>query len=206
MDETRRKILSVADRYFRRYGLKSVSMDDLAREIGISKKTLYQHVSSKEELIREMMLFQTEQEMAIGEATFKSSENAVVEFIQLSSFAIDQLKEVSPTTMYDLQKYYRPIWEETIQANMVEHRRGVMRNIERGQAEGLFRPEADASFLAHLFSYCILGLCEGNVLPFDDKTVGKYLQQLAFYHLHGLITPAGARVLDNYMDQKQAEQ
>ncbi len=201
MDETRAKIISVADRYFRRYGLKSVSMDDLAREMGISKKTLYQHVSSKEELIREMMLFQTEHEIAMGEANFKASENAVVEFIQLSNFAIEQLKEISPTTMYDMQKYYRPIWEETIQANMAEHQKGVMRNIERGQAEGLFRSEADAAFLAHLFTYSILGLCEGNVLPFDDKTVGKYLHQLAIYHLHGLVSPAGAEVLNDYLER-----
>ena len=109
--EVKQKILQKAEELFLRYGLKSVTMDDLARQLAVSKKTLYQLVANKADLIQQIMHMHIAEEKALMEAVRAESGDAVEEMIQIARYAIQQLRKLSPTLVYDLQKYYQNIWQ-----------------------------------------------------------------------------------------------
>ena len=104
------QILEKAEDLFLRYGLKSVTMEDIARKLGVSKKTIYQYVDNKTDLISKIMLAHIEEEKAMMEAAKNSSEDAIGEMFAVARYALQQLRQLSPTLMYDLQKYYSNIW------------------------------------------------------------------------------------------------
>ena len=109
--EIKEKILQKAEELFLRYGLKSVTMDDLARQLSVSKKTLYQLVANKADLVEQIVLMHIAEEKALMEEVRANSGDAVEEMIQIARYAIQQLRKLSPTLVYDLQKYYKDIWQ-----------------------------------------------------------------------------------------------
>lgn len=103
-------ILEKVHQLFMKYGLKSVSMDDISRQLGISKKTLYQCVENKRDLIKEVFQKHIEEEEAAISEIVAKSKDAVDEMIGIARFVTALLREISPTTLYDMQKYYGDIW------------------------------------------------------------------------------------------------
>ena len=109
--ELREKILLKVTELFMRYGVKSISMDDISSQLGISKKTLYQFVDNKKDLIQKVFERHIEEEMAAMKIIVNESENAVEEIVRIAQYVTQLLREMSPKTLYDLQKYYRSIWD-----------------------------------------------------------------------------------------------
>lgn len=188
-------ILAKAEELFMRLGIKSISMDDLSRQLGMSKKTLYQSFRSKGVLIREVIAGACEREQEVISGIQSKNYNAVEEFILIAHFVINQLRNLSPSTLYDLQKYYPKAWNHF----ETEHRHFVIesmeRNIVRGIEQGLYRPEINAQMVAH-FYFSMTRMLVNN----DFNLNHKYSQERLFlnmmdYHLAGLTTSEGRAVL-----------
>ena len=105
----KQQIITKSEELFMRYGIRSVSMDDIARELGISKKTLYQQVENKSDLIRQIFAERSMQERLAIEAMRQESDNAIEEVVEVARFMISRLRLLSPTSRYDLEKYYQDI-------------------------------------------------------------------------------------------------
>ena len=107
---SKEKILKKSEELFLRYGLKSVTMDDLANQLGMSKKTLYQFVKNKSDLIEQVIELHISDEKAFMKDTREKSKDAVEEMIIVARHYIQELKKLSPTLIYDLKKYYQHLW------------------------------------------------------------------------------------------------
>src|SRR6476620_6589252 len=108
--ETKEKILKGAEGLFTKYGVRSISMDDIARHLSVSKKTLYQHFADKEELVMLVSKSHLERNVKEFEAIFENSENSVVELAQISSCMKRNLEGLNQTMMFDLQKFHPKAW------------------------------------------------------------------------------------------------
>ncbi|MEO1713366.1 MAG: helix-turn-helix domain-containing protein, partial [Bacteroidota bacterium] len=106
-----RDILSRSKRLFLRYGIRSVTMDDISKEMGISKKTLYQYVDNKADLIRRILYQTLQEEKAAQEKISQAAQDAIQEMIGIVKHVTKMLSMVPPSTLYDMQKYYRESWE-----------------------------------------------------------------------------------------------
>lgn len=194
----RTNILEKVHELFMKYGLKSVSMDDISRKLGISKKTLYQCVENKRDLIKEV--FQKhirEEEAAINEIVAKSKD-AVDEMIEIARFVTALLREVSPTTLYDMQKYYGDIWG-MMEALHQDHIYGVIKtNLDRGILEGLYRKNLNTDIIAKLYVGKTLLIVDEDVFPLKDYNKEKLYLEYVHYHLHGIALPKGLKLFEKY--------
>ena len=105
--DIRESILEASYGLFHKYGIRSVSMDDIARELTISKKTIYQYFKDKDDLVSTVTKKQMDMERREIEEIEKSSVDAIDELAKMSVCVRKNLKEINPSLLFDLQKYHR---------------------------------------------------------------------------------------------------
>ena len=197
--EIKNNILQRVTALFFKYGIKSVTMDDIARELGMSKKTLYQFFENKNDLLIQIIQIESERdEQMICQANI-DAKNALEELMSFAKHGIEEFAKVksSPTIMYDLQKYYREIWnkfETGLNQRMFE---GTKKNIERGKSEGLYRADIDAESIAKIYVRLMMSIIDEDIFP--SKTYDKIalFQQYLIYHINGIATPKGIALFES---------
>lgn len=195
------KILSDAKSLFMRYGLRSVTMDDIAKHLGISKKTIYQYVDHKKDLINKILVNHTNEETCIVDRIQDGSKDAIDEILRIAKYVILQLSQLSPNTIYDLQKYYQQsyqIWESFHQEVVFEV---IKRNIVRGKEEGLYRSDLDEQFIAKIYIEMTRMLSDPEKFPMMGKQFDKMYKQFINYHVRGLVSGKGFKILNKYINK-----
>lgn len=201
-DNNREQVIQAAHSMFMRLGLKSVSMDDIAREMGVSKKTIYQVVENKEQLIQLVMEQDACKDLRIINQNHLEAKDAIDESLRNSRYFIRAMREISPTTLRDLQKYYPSIWKEQMEAHHAEFRNSIARNIERGMEEGLYRDDLEADLIAQLYVGMMMMVIDKNIFPAQDRSVSDIISQLSRYHFHGIVNQFGRDRLDKYLNKE----
>ena len=199
----RERILTKAKELFFKFGLRSVSMDDICRELGISKKTLYQHFETKDKLIKEGMTKQMEEDVCMMKNAQTNAFNAIDELLQLSEYVAAMLSELSPTLLYDCQKYYGSIWVEFEKINSEHIYNDIHRNLKRGITEGLYRNDFDIDIITKLY----LGLSNNStnvdIFPPQKYNTKAVFQTHIMYHIRGIATPKGMEVLHDLLEKQK---
>ena len=198
----RAEVVAAASARFMRVGFKSVTMDDIAREIGRSKKTLYTVVSNKQELIDLVLDADMECDDRAVEQAIAESTDAIDEMLRIAAYFTESLSAMSPGAIYDLQKYYRPSWERLDAHHndkMIEH---VRANLRRGQSEGLYRLDMDRELIAHLFVNSPNVIFDPDRQLLTPERSPTMLHQWMLYHLLGVCSPAGRERLTDYLERK----
>lgn len=195
-------LLAKARELFMRIGIRSVSMDDICRQLGMSKKTLYQLVENKETLVHLVLENDTCQDLAMLEANLHASSDAIDEFLRNSRYFIRQMREISPTAIHDLRKYYPDIFTNQVKAHQQGFLLGVRANLERGMEEGLYRDDIDAEVIANLYVGMTMMVIDRGVFPAQDRPLSEILRQHSTYHFNGIVNQFGRDRLDHYLKQE----
>ena len=203
--ETKDRILTCAAALFMRNGIRSVSMDDIANELGMSKKTLYKSFTNKDEIVLAVM--STHLCQAQGECSrfANSATDAVQEMLTISAWADQQFSNIHPSIFHDLRKYYPSAW-----ALFSAHKNTfvldqITRNLRRGIAEGLFRADLDVEVLARLNLAQMELTFNSDLYPhteFAPKRVNKVLDE---HFLLGVATLKGHRLFNKYQHITEEE-
>lgn len=197
--DSKQQIISKAADLFMRYGIKSVTMDDIARELGISKKTLYEHVSNKSDLIEQIFEQKISEEKEMMARFRETSEDAIDEILNITKFVLKTLRHLSPTTVYDLQKYYRSTWKmmESLHCN---HYYDLIRdNLERGIAQGVYRNDLNPDIIAKLYVGSSDFVTNDQWFPVREYRMDDLFIQHMNYHLHGIASAKGLVLLERHM-------
>lgn len=189
-----------------RYGIRSVSMDDIARELGISKKTLYQQVENKSDLIRQVFVERSSEEREVIEEMRQQSENAIEELVVVARFMISKLRLISPTSRYDLEKYYQDVYRELDQLHMTFFTHFIQENLKQGIKEGLYRKNVEVGVVAKLFVGMATRLAHNDYFAVKDYSLEDLVSQLFFYHIHGVASEDGMRIVRKYLGKEDEEQ
>ena len=193
------QLLVKAEELFMRYGIRSVAMDDLARELGVSKKTLYQLVENKEDLIRQIFQSLTSQQMEEIGARRVAADNAVAELVEVVQYMLGQLRRVSASFRYDLEKYYPSLNQELEQLHESFFESFIRENLEWGVQEGLYRPHMDTAVIARMFVNTALQTGHDELFPVHEYALDHLLEQLFLYHIHGVATARGTQYIKQYL-------
>lgn len=204
-DNNREQVIQAAHSMFMRLGLKSVSMDDIAREMGISKKTIYQVVENKEQLITLVLEQDTCEDIRVINQNHQEAKDAIDESLRNTRYFIRAMREISPTTLRDLQKYYPSIWKEQMEAHHEEFRNSVARNIERGMEEGLYRGDLDADLVSRLYVGMMMMVIDRSVFPARERTISEIITQLSLYHFNGIVNQFGRERVEKYLKKQALE-
>jgi len=192
-------ILQRALQVFKRYGVKTVTMDDIARELGISKKTLYRYVSDKNDLLlRTASLSCSEEEDVMGKIR-EESNDAIDEMLRTSRFVSEVVAQINPVIVYDLQRYYPEVWQ-----TMDKHRIGfvgetIKTNIERGKAEGVYRSDFNTEIVVKLYLAQTYAMTDVQLFPFPKFEVANIYNASMNYHIHAICSPKGIALYQQYM-------
>ena len=145
------RILIKAESLFLRYGIKSVSMDDIARELGISKKTLYQSVENKKDLLMQVIQAHVANELEAMNTIQKEATDAIDEMLRITQYVLPTLRQMSPTVIYDMQKYYQEVWQLIEAYHNEEIFDMIKTNLERGINEDVYRDDFNTDIVAKLY-------------------------------------------------------
>ena len=197
------QIIRKSTEMFLELGFKSVTMDHLSNEIGISKRTLYEYFSNKENLIRQVS-HKLYEEISEGiEAIYSSKKNAVEKHFIIKDFILEYLKYENPGSMYQLSKYYPKIYDRLIIKQYTKMIECVTESIKTGIKEGLFRNTINEEIIARLYYSIMLNF--KNVEIFDPKKFNSNVLHETFieYHIRGICTEKGKLILDQLLTNDQ---
>jgi AcrR family transcriptional regulator len=194
------KILKGAEKLFLKYGIRSVSMDDISRHLAVSKKTLYQHFADKEELVLMVSRMHIEKVTKDFDVFQHQGENAIEELALISSCMRKNMEEMNPSMFLDLQKYHPKGWNEWVQHKENFIRASVVRNLKQGIEEGYFRPEINPEIFA---SYRIASIefpFDDQIFPKENFNLAEVQSQLFDHFVYGLATDKGRKLYTKYKE------
>ncbi len=200
--EPKERILEKAHELFNRYGLRSVSMDDIAAQVGMSKKTLYQYFTDKNDLVD--AVFTTIMEANKTHCTLEQqkAENALHETFLAFDRTQEMFAEMNPSVLFDMEKYH-PLTFTKFKDFKNSFLYGMIKtNIERGIKEELYRPDIDVDTLARFRVHSILLAFNNEVFPANRSRLVEIEQQLIEHFLYGLATSKGVKLILKYKSQR----
>lgn len=176
-------------------------MDDISRELGMSKKTLYQYVKNKEELIHLMIQAHIELEKEIMTDILKVSKDAISEMFGVAKHVLETLSKLPSTTLYDLQKYYPKSWQLVEAFHKQFIYKSIKNNLERGVKEKLYRSEIDCDIIAKLYVGKSTIVADESVFPSNEYNKEVLFKTYFLYHIHGIATEKGVKKMNKHMEQ-----
>ena len=193
------KIIQKATELFINLGFKSVTMDDIANEMGISKKTIYAHFDNKTELIKETTLTLFNHITCGIDSICALDKNPIEELYEIKKFVMLQLKNEKSSPQYQLQKYY----PEVHAAFKIKHFEKMcdctMTNLERGVEQGLYRDNIDIEFISRIYFVGVHGIKDDALFPINKFPKVQLFEDFLEYHLRGIVTKTGLKTLNQFI-------
>ena len=201
--ETDERILIAAKELFWKYGIKSITMDDIGKELGMSKKTIYQCFADKEVIVKAI----TNQEISLRqtECDFicKKSKNAIHEILLMMVQMSDMFGKMHARLFYDLQKYHPESWNLFIQHKENYILPTIENNLNRGIGEGLYRKSLNIKIMARLRAYQVEMAFNPMIFPNEKFSIGEVQMQMIDHFLHGIATEKGHKMIIKYQHKDE---
>lgn len=197
-------ILNRVHSLYRKYGIRSVTMDDVSRELGISKKTLYQYVSDKDDLVRKVVELEISSQHDHFIQRCKENLNAIEEIIEIASCINYMLKEYSAVTEYDLRKYYPDLYVRLREVRRERILNFIRDNLMKGISEGLYRKELDSDVLSKLSLSHIDCMFESEIISISELQDPRFFMEFFNYHLRGIVNDKGLPILESQIQKLEA--
>jgi TetR/AcrR family transcriptional regulator, cholesterol catabolism regulator len=192
------RILKGAEELLLKYSVRSVSMDDIARHLSMSKKTIYQYFADKDEIVTMVAADHMEKNRVKFDSFRSAAKDAIDELMRISICLRIDFQKMNPSLLYDLQKYHSKAWNVWLEHKQHHVRESIIANLKQGIEEGYYRPEINTEILANTRLELIQ-------LAFDDRVFNPSKFNLAEVHLqifehfiYGLLTDKGRKVYEKY--------
>jgi AcrR family transcriptional regulator len=199
------RIVKSAFSLFWRYGIRSVTMDDIARELGISKRTIYQHYSDKEAILKMVIQEELSSQQCDMEQLDEITDNPIDQMIQATDQMRTAMAHMNPALLYDLKKYYPESWG-LFQAYKHEFiLKGIRDNMVRGIAEGYYRPDIDVEVLSLLRIGEFEIAFDPSIFPPDKFHMMLVQMQFVHHFLRGILTEKGFEYYNTIKDKSVIE-
>ena len=201
-NSVKEKILTESIDLFMNYGVRSVTMDEIAKHLGISKKTIYQHFKDKEEIIIQTTALYFDKEHKVMDEIENGAENAVEHLYNLTICLRDRIKNTNTSVLFDLKKYYQKAFEKYKRYKHDVIFNSVLKNLKRGIEEGLFRSDINPEILAHLRIGEIEMSFNKEYFPEDKFSLVDIHEQLFEHFTYGILSEKGFQLFKTYKQKE----
>ncbi|WP_051203345.1 TetR/AcrR family transcriptional regulator [Hugenholtzia roseola] len=202
LDEQQRKMVVEAQELFWQYGLRSVTMDEIATRLSVSKKTIYQYFEDKADLIFHCVKHHLEEEIGCISNAAVQAENALAEVMRIMQHNQRFMLSFHPSILYDLQKYYPKAWSLFLEQKEKRFSENVKANMQRGIQEGLYRPDIDPLVMAVLRMEEVQMGFNPTVFPQKEFHIPSVQIQLFKHFIFGIVTPKGYEIFAQYLKEQ----
>jgi len=195
------KIVEKSTELFLNLGFKSVTMDEIASALGVSKKTIYKYFNNKTDLVN-----------AVSNHVFDSiscgidhichlNMNPIDELFSIKRFVMEHLKDEKSSPQYQLQKYYPKIFLSLKKKQFEVMQECVIDNLKKGIELGLYRPNIDLEFISRIYFNGLTGIKDNDMFPLKNYSMKTLLNFYYEYHLRGICTAKGIKQLENQLEK-----
>ena len=182
-------------------GFKSVTMDDIAAELGISKKTIYQHYANKTDLVEActMHLFGT---ISAGIDNIREQgKDSIEEIFIVRNFMMQHLHNESASPFYQLQKFFPKIFSCLREKQFAKMNGCMVDNLKRGVDSGIFRKDINIDFVSRIYFTGLTGIKDSDIFPQNMFDVHSTTKQFLEYHLRAIVTQKGLQILEKFNEK-----
>jgi AcrR family transcriptional regulator len=202
MMETRDRIQITAAELFMRYGIRSISMDDIAAKLGMSKKTIYQFFADKDELVGAVLDLDICDTQERCDNCLHFSHDAVEEIVLTMEMILEQFRNLNPIILHDLQKFHHTAFQK-----LTDHKNHylldiIRKNLVRGISEGLYRPDIEVEVIARFRLESMMLSFNLDIYPPAKYNLADVSLQIIEHYLFGLATPEGYRLILKYQQER----
>lgn len=204
-DERFKHIMEASLSLFSEYGIRSVSMDDICRHLGMSKKTLYQYVENKADLIKKINNYAQEQIFEKINQHSDSELNAIDILLEISKEMNVLFKNYNPRITFDIQKFYPEVYREHITYKRDRMLELVIHNIKQGIREGLYRDDFNVEVVAHLYINKVEDMHKPEFYPAEKYAFTTIFETMFENHIRGIANEAGIKYFEKQKEQLNFE-
>jgi len=195
------EILEKTSELFLEFGIRNLNMDDISRNMGISKKTLYLYVKSKEDLIEKLFLFDQLKWDKKMNLIMEKKLNAIEILFQVSLMVFEEMGRFDPKLTFELKKYYEPIFQDFMVRKQNHTFTQISKNMRRGIAEGLYRKDINVDLVAGLYVRNLVMMHNKDFCIAEDITLDQLIEVMFENHIRAIATPEGIA----YFEMRKAE-
>jgi AcrR family transcriptional regulator len=179
-----------------KYGIKNLTMDDIAKELGISKKTIYRTVENKADLVMMVVKHYLEEENGQLEQVLKTANNSIDAMVRMIDHFSTKIIEFNASALYDMKKYYPEAWEIYKHHQFQNVFNRISENLKEGVTEGMYRENLDTDVVARLYIGNIDTLLNPDYFPVKKYVFWDIYREYLSYHLHGVVSNKGLMFLE----------
>lgn len=203
MEDKKTEIINNSSDLFMRYGVKAVTMDDLAKHLGVSKKTFYKYFKDKNDLVLHILNAKIAEDKIVCKECIDSSENAIDELIMISKFVSEMFSGVHSSVFYDLRKYHRNAWDV-----IDDHKNGFVKkqirnNIERGLEENLYRQNINKDVVSTVYIASMNSVFDGETFNDLKLNLSEILLELIRFQIRGMVNENGLNYLKERIKKEE---
>jgi len=196
--DTQERIELAAHELFYRFGIKSVTMDDIAKHLGMSKKTIYSFFEDKDQIVCTLCNKDLNSRECKFEEIARDSKNAIDEILMLMKFMGDMFSGMNPNLFYDMQKYHPRAWKSFKNFKEDKILKMVVNNLKKGVEQGLYRKDMDLNIIGKLRVEEVEMAFNPHIFPADKFKPVQVQMQLLDHFMHGIATIKGHRMINKY--------
>ena len=194
--EIRERIIEGAAELFRTYGIKSVTMDSLANELGISKRTIYEVFSDKDDLLMAVLTRMAQKQKELVKRVLDESENSIVAIFRMLEINRDYFQDMSPVFQADLKKYHHDVLMKKTDGMDMPDYRNNQQVIENGIKEGLFRKDINADLVNRCLYNLGKSILDNDLYPYELFSRRDVIRNIFINYLRGISTLKGLDLID----------
>jgi TetR/AcrR family transcriptional regulator, cholesterol catabolism regulator len=199
------KLLKGAEDLFMRYGVRSITMDDIARHLGISKKTIYQHFADKDDVVVSVAKSRLEKQRQQFDKVTAESKNSVEEMVKLSYCIKENMRDTNPSVLFDMQKYHQRAWNVWLEFKHKFIRQSIMQSLKRGMEEGYFRSDINTDILVTMRLEVVQMAFDNLIFPREQFNLTEVQSHLFDHFVYGILTEKGKKLYQKYKETNAVE-
>lgn len=196
------RIQQKADELFARYGIRSITMDEIASQLGMSKKTIYQYFSDKDELVDAVIANVMEYSKACCERDRAESENAIDEVFRAMDMMNDIFRNMNPGMMFDLERYHPRTYKRFLEHKNKYLYQTIILNLERGINEELYRPEIRIDVIAKFRLEAIMIVFNHELFKDTKANLAELQHEILEHFLYGSASLKGYKLITKYKEDR----
>ena len=200
--DPKERILGKAADLFLRYGIRSITMDEIATQLGISKKTIYQFFTDKDDMVSAVIDREIHKNEVECVEFRKIAENAVHQIFMAQDSVEEMLKYTNPLMLYDLEKHHPRAYQRLKEFKYQFLYQILMDNLQWGMGEGVYRADLERDIVVKARIEAAFLVFNPDVFPHTRYKVAEVAYELAILFLHGVVNDKGKTLIEKYTTER----
>ncbi len=192
------RVLAQAAEMFVKSGIRAITMDDISRETGVSKRTIYENFKDKDELLRSCLIYMDSIHEKETDEFILGAQNTIDLVLTFLKHGINAISRINTLFFVDLKRYHYRIWKETYLINYEKNLSRSYTILKKGINEGLFRKEIDVEIVAKLLHEQIRIMSDEQIFPSDRYPKTIVFEHILINFLRGIATSKGLTLIEEY--------